>query len=774
MFDISRATNAINATKTVLQSTGPASGLSGIVKGALDGLGGIGGAISGAFSALTKALATPANVSLPLPNVLHDYATYNYVLSFGVLDSNELNFPDSTYRAGISPRLILKSANAEPNNRVQTPYGKFDFFISELTFEGFAGNSRKTGNTNATNIQFKIIEPYSMGLFMQSCQTAAFEAGHKNFRDAPFILIIEFRGNTQSGIPEKIAGATRYLPLKISNISMNVTGAGSTYNVSAFAFNEQALSNQVAKVKTDVTIKGKTVQEVLQTGEYSLQSALNKRQADMVENGILQVADQYIILFPNDIASNASGSAGSGDTENDASATGSAGAGGSVFAKLGVAQSKINDTFVQGDGECNSIGKAKMGFDLERRGTAPMAEMDEVWDSKKGIMNRSKQSIDPEMSDMKFPQNSDINNAINQVILNSEFASKTLDPAALKSDGMRDWWRIDVQTFLIDDDSNLTTTGVKPKLYVYRVVPYEVHASRAAPPNVAPSFEQLKAQAVKEYNYIYTGKNVDVIRFNIDFANGFQQMMAADDGRRNADVRKKEDEAVGQEEDGYIKQPKGDAPPEPGAGFPSQVSYSRTSTSTDGKGGGGTETPGTRVAKLFHDSLINGKDLVNLDIEIVGDPYWLCSSGMGNYTAQSTLYKNLNAEGSVDYQSSEVDAIVNFKTPIDINQATGMYDFGSAVTVQQFSGLYKITTIKNSFKQGQFTQVLSGFRRYGQENPTPVDASRLTTATENIPAPDEYSEDTPNTDDWDLSDVGEGPSDEEIAQNNADLKDFPG
>ena len=347
MFDISRATTAINATKTVLQATGPASNLSGIVKGALDSLGGIGTAISGALGALTKALASTSGVTLPLPNVLHNYATYNYVLSFGVLDSNELNFPDSTYRAGISPRLILKSANAEPNNRVQTPYGKFDFFISELSFEGFAGNSRKTGNTNATNIQFKVIEPYSMGLFMTSMQQAAFEAGHKNFRDAPFIIIIEFRGNTQSGIPEKVMGATRYLPLKISNISMNVTGAGSTYNVSAFAFNEQALSNQVAQVKTDVTIKGKTVQEVLQTGEYSLQAALNKRQSDMVTSGILQVADQYLILFPNDIASNASGAAGAGDTENDSSATGAPSAGGSVFAKLGVAQSKINDTFVQ-------------------------------------------------------------------------------------------------------------------------------------------------------------------------------------------------------------------------------------------------------------------------------------------------------------------------------------------------------------------------------------------------------------------------------------------
>jgi hypothetical protein len=749
MFDISSATNAVNKAKTVFQAAGPAAGLTGVLAGAAAAfpgtLGGIADAVGGFFKSLSKSLAT-FEQPLPMPNVLHNYATYNYILSLGVLSTRELNFPDTTYMAGISPKLILKSANAEPNNRVQTPYGKFDFFMTELTFEGFVGNSRKTGNTNATNIQFKIVEPYSMGMFMQSCQQAAFEVGYSNFRDAPFIIIIEFRGNQQNGVPEKIPGTTRYLPIKFTNIGMNVTGAGSTYNVTAFAYNEQAHSKQVSALKTDVTVKGKTVQEMLQTGENSLQAVLNRRQKELEEDGIIPVADQYLILFPDDIASSASSpSAEDSAPEDDGAATEvPAGASGDsdIFKKLGVSLSAINSSIgaVQQDGECNAIGKASMGFSIERRGTTPMAEMDEVYNEKKGIMERSKQKIDPEESDFKFPQNSDISNSINNVILNSEFATKALDSGTpVTPDGMRNWWRIDPQVFPIDSAANESTTGVKPKLYVYRVVPYEVHSGRYTPPNVAPpGFEQLKKQAVKEYNYIYTGKNVDVIRFNIDIANGFQQMMSADDGRRNSDVRKTEEESTGTTEGADIKQPKGSAPPTGGKELPTQTSYSLTKTSNDGKGGGGLETPGVRVAKLFQDAILNGKDLVNLDLEIVGDPYFLYSSGMGNYTAKSSNYKNMSSEGSVDYQSSEVDCVVNFRTPIDINQSTGLYDFGNTVAVQQFSGLYKLTTVKSSFKSGQFTQTLNGFRRYGQDSKTPVDASKLVTSTPNTPRTDEY------------------------------------
>jgi hypothetical protein len=111
-----------------------------------------------------------------------------------------------------------------------------------------------------------------------------------------------------------------------------------------------------------------------------------------------------------------------------------------------------------------------------------------------------------------------------------------------------------------------------------------------------------------------------------------------------------------------------------------------------------------------------------LNLEIIGDPYYLAQSGTGNYTAQPTEFYNLNDDGSVSYQNGEVDIIVNFRTPVDINQTTGLYNFGGKsenAPVMGFSGLYKVNTVTHKFSKGEFSQTLVGQRRPQQENPKP-------------------------------------------------------
>ena len=123
---------------------------------------------------------------------------------------------------------------------------------------------------------------------------------------------------------------------------------------------------------------------------------------------------------------------------------------------------------------------------------------------------------------------------------------------------------------------------------------------------------------------------------------------------------------------------------------------------------------------MFHEAVTNGTDQQQLNMNIIGDPYFIAHSGTGNYTASPTAYTNLNSDGSVNYQNGEVDVIVNFRTPIDINQTTGLYNFGgqsASAPVIGFSGLYKINTVTSTFKSGKFTQILEGFRRKGQDFP---------------------------------------------------------
>lgn len=656
------------------------------------------------LSSIGSVFETIPDVTLPMPNVLHSYATYNYILSIGVLTDEEINHPDESYFANKKIPLICKSGNADPANRVKTDYGRFDFFIDNLEIHGIIGHEQGN-NTNSTMISFEITEPFSMGLFTIACHTAAIDAGHKNWRECPFLLRIDFRGNNEYGtMSQTILDATRFIPFKFTQISMSVKETGSVYQCRAMAWNQAALTTKHATLKTDMSINGKTVQEILQTGEKSLQAMWNKRLHQLKDAHVIEVPDEIVIIFPEDVASE--GSSGSSSNSNGAT-TGTAGS--DVITKLGLTRSKTNNTLVQDEKKCNLLGKAKLGFDATTRPPdAPFGKDNGVYDEKTKGYVRANNTPTVGDCDFRFRQDTDIPNAINQVLIQSDFPNKALDPKNMSPEGYKKWWKIDVQVYNVSTDANYKSTGTKPKIVVYRVIPYNVHGSSApsAPNKKAAGFDELYKQAYKRYNYIYTGKNIDVLKFDITIANTFAVLLSADASTENQDVSGGKVALEGQD-------------PEltPGV-IPTEVSYSSTGSNIDKKGGGGRESYATRAAKMFHDTINTGNDLIMLNLEILGDPGWIAQSGLGNYTSKQTQYPNLNKDRTVNYQSGEVDIIVNFRTPIDINNDTGMYNFNGktpTTPVMSFSGLYRINQITSNFRSGVFTQTIKGQRRNQQE-----------------------------------------------------------
>ncbi len=735
---INSATNAVSAAKNSLSSFGPATGLSSIGDK-------LGGALSGALSSIGNIFSgsslgvVQSDKKLPMANVLHDYASYDCLFSIGCLSAEEFNFPDQSYFAGKYPPWILKSANADPNNRVQTKAGKFDFYIDNVQIVGQYGFEKSTGNVNSTNVEFQVIEPYSMGLFMLAVQQTAYERGYANYTDAVFLLMIEFRGADQAGNMKLVPGTRKFIPFRFNNLIFKVTAAGSTYNIVATIANSVALNDSYKLVKNDVSIRGKTVQEILQTGDQSLQVVANARFKQQKEDGQTSIPDEILILFPNDISSAASSSSAGTAKENDTSATASGSSsqesGSSLFQKLGVSRSSSNKTLIQGSGDINPLGRASLGFDAERPGDKPVTNVADHYDEKTKTYIRGKSVANPKEVVMQFGQNSDIINIINQVLIKSDASKQALDAGQLSKEGMRPWWKIDVKTYDIPSNANMKSTGQIPRLIVYRVIPYKVHASRLLPPNApAPGIAELKKQAAKEYNYIYTGKNVDVLKFDIEIKNTFYNPVLADSGNKTADEKtsKATSSDIRTGPDTSIPQPKGSAPPLPGQGLPTRTLATQTNTSTDNKGGTSGETAANRVARMFHDSLTYGQDMMNLELEIVGDPYWIANSGKGNYVDNPTNLINVSKDGSVNYVNSEVDVVINFRTPTDINQTTGLYELTNTQVIQSFSGLYRVSTIKSYFNKNQFKQILTCHRRQGQDSKATPNPKTLYTTKEEV------------------------------------------
>ena len=196
---------------------------------------------------------------------------------------------------------------------------------------------------------------------------------------------------------------------------------------------------------------------------------------------------------------------------------------------------------------------------------------------------------------------------------------------------------------------------------------------------------QLVQEAAKAYNYMYTGYNKDILEFDIRFENAFYKSIAGDLGNNagsnepaNQSTTKKTTEVELQGIDG------------PAGANVTNVQKDNTSNASNELAGGLTETAELKIARQFNESLANSDvDLITMTIKILGDPYYIADSGMGNYNAQTTSFTNINADGTINHQSGQVHILLNFLTPIDIDESfRAFYKMdGSQVGVSNFSGL---------------------------------------------------------------------------------------
>jgi len=284
----------------------------------------------------------------------------------------------------------------------------------------------------------------------------------------------------------------------------------------------------------------------------------------------------------------------------------------------------------------------------------------------------------------------------------------------------------------------MTQTGKYPYLTVYRVIPHKVHHSRFIQTDQEAKSKEIKKTAIKRYDYIYTSKNLDILDFQINFNAGFYTSLAADSGRFNKDIVNRSQQAsdsTGSKpivENGKLSNMrvdsngnKYDASSDYAAGKHGNAKVGDTvqqlvqirNDELDigaNQGGANGSDPGTIAARQFHKAINSAADMVQLTMKILGDPFYLGDSGLGNYTAQASNVDGVTADWAINYQRGEVYIDINFKNPIDINYRSGYYDFPSGDEVPIFSGLYRVFKVESTFDKGVFTQTLDLQRMPGQ------------------------------------------------------------
>jgi len=722
----------------------------------------------------------------PFPNELRNFASYNYIFTFGCLNNLEINFPDLTYRIKDPETVILKSGGGAGNGAatVYENAGKVEYYIDDVEIDTIIGFNPQTKHSNATGIKFKVTEPLSMGLFLQALQVASLRSGHKNYLMAPFVLSVEFQGYDGNGNAISAPGTRRIFPLKLVNIDFEVTEGGSVYNVQAIPWHEQALTNQIQSVKTDVTITGRTVQELLQAGGQSLMQHINRREQEKKKNKDVFTPDEFVILFPTKRDS-ATESLGGTQEKVDAATTnpnssGGGPPGGEVTAEdkrrifesisgtenapipvdfdaelaklLGIVgdRSKIGKNvkeFAEKDENINEIGKSKLVKSFLDGGKQPFGRPKFVEvEGKPGVFSRGKVQVSNNLRSLTFKSGTNFQEMIEEIVILSEYGQKiaTTEP---DENGFIPWFRVEADVYNISDHEQMDQTGEYPKIYVYRVVPYKAHVSRYQPSTKSsPGIEMLKAQACKKYDYIYTGQNDDILEFDINFDVAFFTAITPFGGKNKKGNKDKDANQTAETTDeAEVRIANGDTSNLSSSG--NVATRERQANSSGGRGAGGAgdlNSIKTSVARDFNDALVNSTvDLVTANMTIWGDPYYIADSGMGNYNAPETPLINITKDGTMDYQSSEVDIEINFRTPLDYGAGNWM-DFPSVGTspVGAFSGVYNVITCTNSFSGGTFTQQLKLIRRRNQ----PGEDTKVEATTEGNKVVEEKAKGSPALD----------------------------
>ena len=653
-----------------------------------------------AYTGSTINSATNTSNRTAEENVLHKYASYNYVFTLSGLTRAQLASPkrifsdplhDIIARTGgigdannfaehrFSTITSIKSGGTQddetrtkitPFNRQKAEFGNSilkknrDIYFERCEITSVPGPNVARKLMNYTTIEMAFSEPNGIS-FWQKIRAAAYNGGYLEHVSAPFLLTIEFKGYNTQG--QEIANdVVRRLPIQLATSTLNVNAGGTTYTISAVPWTEVASQNVYLFTRAQGQIEGNG--DNLESYIKDFQEKLNAAQEREVQEGLRVHTDEYLIT---------------------------------------------TDPL---------IGRAANFFNSYRanqgRGSEQLTAMTYGKDESIGYILE------------KFVRQFDSYRQLDKII--EQYWSDVQSATAYDSNSQLPapwvpWYKIITTCTLLPDwDSKLQSH--KRKIH-FHIQPYKIHVANFAAAGLA-GYGAWKDIARKKYNYIYTGENLDILDFNIEYNSNYVKanlLSTTPEQTQDTTIVSKIKDLVSIIFSGGVNYGAVDGnSPYPEASLPLRGVVT-TSDSVDATTRGGLDA---NQVNAFYDFLTNNYgNMVNLELKIMGDPAYI---GEDYFTPMSDpgenqTYSKKEQVGSINgfdwdnqkkqFNFDEYQPVVSidFRFPNDFNEADGLYQFNKEDT-PQFTGLYKVIRVISSFENGQFTQVLSLVRFENQNN----------------------------------------------------------
>jgi len=659
-----------------------------------------------------------------LKNPLADFSSYNYQISLYMITPDAYNAFVTSGRTNInaianlantdlaaqtysesSSGVYLVAQSGGINNKVsnRAPGFNNDFYIDNLEIHCAIANGKSTsseGGINSKDIKFQIIEPYGFSFItkLKNANNALqkYVSSLPNVKDHVFadrshyVIGIRFLGyDSQGNVISNLStldntrvtqsGGTgsfeKFFDIKITEISFKIDGRATVYNVKAAPLNEQeGYGIKNGRLLTDTTIVGGTVGEMVN----SLVDRLNKNWTDLLSNNGCEIANKYNVKFLGPdadtirLSSVANNIADSDKTKFP-----------SFITALNSNPTPPTPTAPRTTGD----------FARQERGQTSTTT--NQINERTAITSR----VDNNQRQLNFKGTgaTSIVQALRTIVLQSDYIQRAIknlytnepepdrdtddyETADENSNKTLKWINVSVEVLNLGYDRRRNDWAYE---FTYIITSYETpFVDVKVAPNVTPYYGP-----VKRYDYWLTGKNSEVINFELTYNQLYTTIALGNlDEQRDA------------------KYP-----------VPVMVGH-RVAAPNQGRLG-----PALQSQNTYINNLSDPGAYATAKMTIMGDPDWILQTQASTTAEINSIYdKRYGTDGyTVNCNNGQVYVEVDIKEAIDYDNNQGLLDINENFLFFDYPKIYKegknkirgisfqVTDVWSFFKSGKFTQQLT-------------------------------------------------------------------
>jgi len=656
----------------------------------------------------------------PLPNILHQYPSYTYNISLHLMSPREYN--DIVKDQKYTPKrvLIAGAGRYDASTFPRSEFFKEDFYFEDLEIETVIGLNAMSRNTNAIKIAFTVIEPYGLTL-MERLIKAAEQIGANSYLEMAYLLQIDFFAHNDAGeIVGKLSDISKYIPIKIAKMNIKAGVKGSEYAIEAFPYNHSAYNQTTITTPKHIEVTAGSIADFFASAPVEITAAntANNAQREVATSpfGTTQAIASTPLALQNQITSARS------DTITASSYPTALNKFYLELKQKNLIGAADQYTFTF-DERILAFGKfTAINSQLTNHQSNKMADRKKTSPIRiSNLTNRSSDDMDPKKKIFAIDAGTSIDKVINFVVRMSDYVQLQLavpedsgENSAAYLDRLNriqneylNWFKI-VPTVRLGEWDN--RRKVWQRYINYHVQTYIVKNVKS---DIAP--QKTASNPVKKYEYLYSGKNDDILDWDLQFNTLYYTAMTVYKNARavlsSRNTTEEIKDTAPASYDGVVQ--------DPNAGTPSVVQP--VISQAQATAGSDAFTAREMAVADLDESLMtmSGADQLQVNLKIIGDPAYIkqddifyppdAFDNVQEPDPGTDLRVTLNNSLRTDFGELYVQLL--FKTPDDINESTGMmFAPNDRKQTSVFSGLFKVLTVTSNFSQGVFTQVLNLIR----------------------------------------------------------------